>query len=236
MNISHKDLADLYRSYLGSRIPASRKGCPESGEIWRLFDRRIGERAKSKLLGHIGQCSYCSEDFLALLEIRRATRRLEAEIDSFGIRGDRATPRRTSGGWKRWQFAFLMAGSFILAAALFVFLRTGPFRARPSDEARAHARPPIELLQPVRGALVPRNELRFLWRKSEQIDAYVLELFDVSLARLWKSDVVEKPEIVPPPGVLASLRRAGSYFWMISGYDPGGRAIESDLRGFRITD
>ena len=141
-----------------------------------------------------------------------------------------------NGGWKRWQFAFLMAGSFILAAALFVFLRTGPFSARPPDDARAQARPAVELLRPVRDAVVPKKELCFLWRKNESIDAYVLELFDVSLGRIWKSDVVEKPEIVPPPGVLASLRGGGSYFWMITGYDPSGRTIESDLRGFRISD
>jgi hypothetical protein len=235
MNISHKDLAGLYRSYLSARIPSSRDGCPEAGELWRLFDPRTREKTKSKLLDHIGQCSYCSDDFLAILEIRRATGSLEAEIESWRSSQFRTAPRRTAGGRKRWQFAFMTAGSFILAAALFVLLRTGPFSARSPDDARAYARPAIELLQPVQDAGVPKKELFFLWRKNERIEAYVLELFDISLARIWKSDAVEKPGIIPPPGVLASLQ-GGPYFWMVTGYDPSGRTIESDLRGFRILD
>lgn len=236
MNISHKDLAGLYRSYLSARIPSSREGCPEAGGLWRLFDPRTREKTKSKLLDHIGRCAYCSDDFLAVLEIRRATGSLEAEIESWRSSDIRTAPRQTAGGWKRWRFAFLMAGSFIVAAALFVFLRTGPFPVRPPDDARAHARPGIELIQPAQDAAVPKKELLFLWRKGQRVDAYVLELFDASLARIWRSDAVENPGIAPPPGVLASLRGGSRYFWMITGYDPSGRTIESDLRGLRILD
>jgi hypothetical protein len=123
-----------------------------------------------------------------------------------------------------------------MALTLFAFFRTGPFSARIQSEERDRAQRGIELLQPGPDTTLPRHELLFRWRKIENIDSYVLELFDSTLARIWRSDFVVSPKIVPPPGVLAALQQGGRYFWMITGYDRSGRAIESDLGGFRILD
>jgi len=236
MNISHKELADLYGSYLRSRTPSSREACPEAGALWKLFDSRTRERTKSRLLDHVGRCSRCADDFLAVLEIRRATGDFEAGIERLRSPDIPRPERRREGGWKRWQFACLTAGSFILAAALLVFLRLGPFSGRPPEEARARARTGIELVNPAQGAAVSKNELFFQWTAGGRVEAYVLELFDASLARIWKSATLESPRVAPPPGVRGSLRAGESYSWMVTGYDFNGRAIESDLRGFRIRD
>jgi len=242
MNISHKDLTAAYRSFLRSRRPASRKDCPEIEELWKLFDRRTRERTKSKLLGHIGQCSFCSEDFLSLLEIRRATADLEFEIGHWrdlDIPLKEACDQRLSNtiaGRKRWQFAFLAAGSFIIAAALFIFFLSVPFSPRIPDRIRDHPQIGIALLQPTPGAVLRKGELRFRWEKTGSIDAYVLEMFDSSLARIWRSGILLESDQAPPPEILATLLKGKRYFWMVTGYDQNGKTIESALSGFLILD
>ena len=137
---------------------------------------------------------------------------------------------------KRWQFAFLTAGGSIIAAALFIFFHIVPLPQRGPDLIRDHPQIGIALIEPASGSSLRRGELRFRWEKKGLVDAYILELFDSSLARIWRSDVLIEPGFVFPPPFLAALSSGKPYFWMVTGYDQNGRAVESELYGFKILD
>ncbi len=242
MNISHDDVTTAYRSFLRSQRPSSRIDCPEIEELWGLFGKRTRERTKSKLLGHIMRCSYCYEDFLSLLEIRRSMSNLESEIE---LSRDLHIPANKTGermghtampGRKRSQFAFLAAGGSIIAAALFIFFYIVPLPQRGPDLIRDRPQIGIALIEPASCSSLRRGELRFRWEKKGLVDAYVLELFDSSLARIWRSDVLIEPGFVFPLTFLAALSSGKPYFWMVTGYDQNGRTVESALYGFKILD
>jgi len=207
-----------------------------------LFGKRTRERTKSRLLGHIGQCSYCYEDFRSLLEIRRAMSNLESEIElsrDLSIPAASATGRavqKAGAARKRWQFAFLAAGGSIVAAVLFIIVNIVPRPPQGSDLIRDHPQIGIALIEPASGISLRKGELRFRWEKKGLADAYVLELFDSSLARIWKSGVLFVTSHVLPPTILVALQSGKSYFWMVTGYDQNGRTVESELYGFKILE
>jgi hypothetical protein len=242
MNISHKELCELYKAYLHGRTPLSRRECQGTRKLWRSFDKRIPERRKTKTLNHLGNCAECSNDFIAILELKRATNSLESDIQQWHTEGKREIRERLPPHVqkalrpKRWQVASILAGCSIALLGLFLLLHFPPTTSQPSEIIRENQRFKIDLLRPPNDSVLRKDGLIFQWKYNEHADSYILEIFDESLSRIWKSEVITVDKTMPPSDILEMLKNGSKYYWMVTGFDENGRSIESGLSGFSISD
>jgi len=240
MNITHKELCDLYREYLGKQIPISRRKCPATKDLLNFFNSRTRERRKTKVVDHLSRCMYCAYEFSLLIEIKRGTNHLEQEIYHWMKTQRLREPKRFVFVQKPvflraiLRYVVLGAGIFVLSVGfgtLFQKKASLTFRV-PNVRENRWAR--IQVLAPGEG-IIPKSRLVFKWKTQGSVDHYILELFDDALFPIFRSPEI-KVTFYSIPKDLAIRLSLKKYFWMISGFTVNEKVIESRLHQFFLTE
>jgi hypothetical protein len=241
MNITHKEICDLYRAYLNEKIPLSRKQCLSIVDIMKFFYPRTRKGIKTKIVDHISRCALCAQEFELLLEIKRGTDSLSEDIGSWlESKPVSSKPRRSF--MRRFfilqvirNYAVVFVGIIFLCTSLLLLFQKGPialFRIPMERESRL---PGIHLIEPLHGR-VSRTHLVFKWDENKFVDHYVLEIFDEALLPVWRSPQLFENLCSIPSEMTKKLPSFKTYLWMVTGYTKTGNAIESPLVGFTLVD
>jgi hypothetical protein len=240
MNITHKELCELYRAHLDRQIPVSRKKCPATKDLLNLFNSRTRERRKAKVVDHLSRCMYCTHEFSLLIEIKRGTNRLDREIDHCLKTQGLREPKRFDFVQKPvflraiWRYAVLGAGMLVLSAGLVTLFQIKTpltFRVPIVREIRGDG---IQVLAPGEG-IVSKSRLVFRWKTRGFVDHYILEVFDDALSPVFRSPEIKGTFYLLPKD-LAKRLSSQRYFWMISGFAINEKVIESRLCQFFLTE
>jgi hypothetical protein len=242
MSLDDQKLRAIYQGCDELKKPSSGKGCPSPRKMIRLLRSWSSERETTKLVDHISHCRSCAVEFRFLLE---ALRHEEKLIDDLGRWlsaknsakvQEGARQRSLKPGIDRRPFflrlsrstAFLLTGFVLvglLVAGLWIF--------RTPEKYRAGTGSAVELLFPV-DKQISSSGLVFRWKKTRNLEYYVLELYDKALSPVWKSERISDNFAALPRAVAEKLEINGSYFWMITARSRGGEDITSRLEEFTV--
>lgn len=239
MRINDDNLKSIYKSYVLTRTPLSRRACPSSEEISNIFIDSGLKEEKEKIIDHITNCSYCVQEFDAFLEITRQEQKLVEEINLFLKTEDRPSPVSKKNTKKMmkfalaWKFALASVIAVVLAGATF-FITNGLIFNKKTEK-RGDRPGQIRMLAP-RSDHAFESPLLFRWNEIAERDYFIIEIFDESLSPLWKSAKVFETSYRLPPDVEGLMHKGRSYFWMVTVFFSNGLTRESHLEEFRMAD
>jgi len=236
MKINLEALRKLYQSHITESAQMSRENCPSPEILSECLQGQASKKKKNHVIEHITHCRLCLKEFQFILEIQRDEKKLIQKISHLFIghsKKSRAEKKRVNFPFfqKSCNWAFVAAGTvFVVAAglALYIFINGGleqKFRGTDMDH--------IKLIQPVHKKTT-KVPILFHWRKIENAEYYILELFDNTLFPIWKSRKITENRILLPKDITASLSPGKNYYWFITGFFPGDGKIESSLEQFQI--
>jgi len=195
------------------------------------FEPSASIRDKKRIVDHISACSYCKEEFMLLVELRKA------EADPLSEKGKTLPcpiPHEiTKGKGHRhpllWQYACVLIGLGLAFTSFFVLVQ----RKELSDVRRTSGAGILtiapEIDQTVSGLIV------FRWLADADAEYYVLELFDEALLPVWASERIRGTQMKLPPDARSRLEFGQPYFWMITAYAQETAIEESRLARFIIS-
>lgn len=243
MKINNEDLKNLYKAYIMENVPLSRKNCPQTKEIINLFKSKLSERQKSKIIDHITNCYFCSQEFEFILQTLRQEKKLRDEIRRL-ILSKKETPLDKRGTEKKvnnlrkkfisffpqlsWKYASLFMGITIIISVVFALI---VFHNHEKKDYRGKYFTQIKLIEPVKGKY-QKSLLIFRWEEIKGVEYYILELFDETLLPIWKSKKIFNSHTVLPQKIIGSLVENKTYLWMLTAYFPDGMKIESRIENF----
>lgn len=225
MKTDHPDLRELYRSYISTRGPLDHKKCPPPLVIARSFEPSAPARMKKRIVDHISGCPMCREEFMMLLEHRRAGKEeIAAPEESRPEQNNEAKKRY--GNSVVWQGAVVLAGLTLVISSFFLIRQV-----RETSQTRQAERVAISLITPEYGRSLA-SPYDFRWKGKARDDYYVLEIFDETLMPIWTSDRIGGSRLRLPREVSAGMRPGRTYYWMITSYILGSVSGESQLGRF----
>jgi len=237
MKLKNKDLRILYQAKIIEKTPSSRKGCPPPSEFLHLFRKKIPEAQKTIILDHITNCGYCAQEFSFVLEATRLEKKMKTIAGDIKIAGakplaDRGFFQGIFSARHTWRIITPVAGIiFCLILAAFVFIpskiRTHPYRNFIVNQ--------IELVRPKSEKTV-RFPIEFEWKRKDGAEYYIVELFDKTLYLIWRSEKTDLNQMRLPIDLVQQMKKNERYFWMVTGYFPSGKKIESPLEEFSLSE
>ncbi|MDH7512778.1 MAG: hypothetical protein QHH14_07525 [Clostridiales bacterium] len=237
MKINGDNLKDIYKSYVLTRTPPMGQACPSSEEISNLFSEPGLKTEKEKIIDHITNCSFCTQEFFVLLQLWRQEKKLAEEIKRLLKNEDEQSPVPKMEKTPRFALAwkFVLASVIVVALAGTILLITSGLIFDTKTEKRGARPEKISLLEP-HSNRASETPLVFRWNEIAGRDYFVIEIFDESLSPLWKSAQVFETFYWLPADVEKQMHRGRSYFWMITVFFTNGLTRESHLEEFRIAD
>lgn len=195
------------------------------------FEPSASIRDKKRIVDHISACSYCKEEFMLLVELRKAEAEPLAEAE--GTLTCAIHREITTGKGHRhpllWQYACVLIGLGLAFTSFFVLVQ----RKELSDVHRTSGAGILtlapEIDQTVSGPIV------FRWLADPDAEYYVLELFDDALLPVWASEGIRGTQMKLPPDARSRLEFGQPYFWMITAYSQETAIEESRLARFIIS-
>jgi hypothetical protein len=178
--------------------------------IAALIDHALPSDARRQAELHLSGCDQCREE---LASCARLTSSLPA-----------SNARRTSWPW--------------LVAAAVVVIAIG-IRARPSlrEQSPAQERAPansadrLTIVMPTVGAIVPRSELRFVWRRDAGSTGYRVIVTDASGAPAWSKDLADTSVAL---SIDSPLKPGARYFWRVEALHADGGVAQSTSTAFQV--
>jgi hypothetical protein len=238
MKISDDDLKRLFRSYVADKIPNSVESCPSAEIILSLFFQASAKEEKTEIIDHISQCSRCLEVFDFCLEMSRGKNWLLTEI---GTHINQAKKKRSiisnlSGRpviRHRWKSAFIPLTAAILVTIAVVTIRYISTNAGRDDRGRSSGA--VYLLTP-RSEIPSKIPIIFKWSSGRETQYALLDIFDEALLPVWKSAQISGDSYELPPEAQLKIKKARTYFWMVTIYLSDGTEVESELKQFSISE
>jgi len=243
MKIKHKDLQNIYKTYLLEKTPSSRKNCPSPEDILDFLRKKLSKNKTTKLLNHITNCYYCAQELEYAKNILKYESKLNEEISQMiqSFQKKEGTLQEIHHwkfrikNWlrlfampKRLKYAMIFAGAtvllFIITAFLLKSSRTTDYRSTGTSQ--------IQLSKPIYNTV--QSLLTFRWSSIHESDYYILELFDETLYPVWKSEGLSENQLTLPRDISQKLQKNKPYFWMVTAFLPNGQKIESSLKEFFI--
>ncbi len=227
MTINNEELKLLFRAFISKRVPGTRQQCPPFNELARFFQPGVPRKRKLKIIDHVTSCSPCAEEF----EFLRGLHNYENQFvhDAGRIRSKQAgysiAPGRDHKRSLIWRYAPVAAGVLLLIVSLTIIMKSDhPGETRSTTSS-------LVLLRPTSGQSVPIT-LVFEWKPVEDVDSYVLEIFDDTLLPFWRSTEITTTLFRPPEDLLKKLRPGTAYYWMVTARRSAKTMVESELRHF----
>jgi len=236
MKLNNNVLRQLYISSLKDEIPHTRKDCPSPKELLRLFRIKKSEKYKTRIIDHITKCIYCANEFEFILKALRYETNMNVVAEKiFSTKKENSSKnsiRKHFSTQFSWKFASLFAVAvgvcmFIAFYTLSIKLKTPTYRTTSQSQIRP--------IQPVK-TKISKSSLSFRWEYVESSDYYVLEIFDESLYRIWKSPKIAESSTKLPNEISNRMEENKIYFWMITVFFANGKVIESPLQEFYLIE
>jgi len=231
MKINQSDLKEVYENYLKDRRVASGESCPSNKDLLSWLRSKLPKREKNKITDHIVNCYDCAQVVKRILDRIRKENGIIYEIKQSidAIHSERqqeafVPPRRLS--WKIVSFA-----STLVFLAAIGFFSVSYFSPRPG--LRGGVSSDIILVSPVNMSC-NANKLKFVWKHLPNVKYYFVDVFDTSLALLWRSSAVFQPVAIPPADLLEKLTSKETYYWMVTSVFEGENKVKSRLIKFKI--
>lgn len=237
MKLNNSVLRHLYISCLKDVVPHTRKDCPSPKELLRLFRTKKSEKNKTRIIDHVTKCIYCANEVEFILKALRyeanmnvvAEKILSIEKEKFP---SKSSIRKHFSTQFSWKFASLFAVAlglclFIAFYALSIKLKNPIYRTTSQSQIRP--------IQPVK-TKISKSLLSFRWESVMSSDYFVLEIFDESLYRIWKSPKIAENNTKLPNEISNLMEENKTYFWMITVFFVNGKVIESPLQEFYLIE
>jgi hypothetical protein len=196
-------------------------GCPSPEEFLQFHRGELPRAARKAILLHLTFCPGCRDDssFIAgMIDLER------------GLIRDLEKVSRKGNFLGRPVFQYLSAFLLIVVVAASAIL-VG--RRLPADALRGRTSGRIEILAPT-GASISGSAVEFRWTGDPKIAFYVVEVYGESLDLLWKSEKLRSLSLSLPEALLRVLLKGRKYTWLVRGFFPDGRAIESPPSMFTL--
>jgi hypothetical protein len=230
MNISHKELQQIFEAFSESDAGALREKCPSLEDLIRSIETKYPSKKRGFISDHVSNCPYCAKDIKWFLKIRLESEKLGSAVDGlarknrkyflgFGIPANHA--------------AASFIGFIALSISFWTLIGGALFSYLPKERERTDQIQLWRSFEPV-GKIEKKFDLRFHWEFFGQADFFVLELFDDSLAPLWKSPHLFEKSVQLPRDIFDKVYPRKQYFWIVLAHDREGRKSESDLIQFEI--
>jgi len=240
MKITHKELCQFYESYLDDNVPLSRKECPSLKKIIKFFNPQSSPRHKARIVDHLSQCIYCAQEFRSLLQILRSEKKLNEEIGHWLLEKnsspllERPDERNHILGLS-WRYLWLLLGGVFIIFSFLVSFNKNLSWNLTEPEGRGDKANQIYLIEPKNGNYI-RSRLTFQWAGLPESEYFILEIYDETLAPVWKSPKIFGNTCSLPEETVKKLIKQRSYFWMITVYLENGERHESALETFTLRD
>lgn len=251
MKIDTQELRRLYQAGIGQMGTSEPKTChPSARKIVRLFDNTLSVRKKTLLIDHLTRCASCFREFEFILSLDRQQKKMIDSLEALtGL-------RRTTAGhptikdremayrklsqktfWEAWvpRSWVHAVGLAILVLGLILGLsQWTSLKNIFENRYRASPRPKIALINPPSNRSVPRQSLFFQWTPLPGTEYYIFELFDSTLAPIYKSPEMTRTKTFLPGDISKRLHPLQPYYWVVTGTLADGKIAESDIGEFSV--
>ena len=234
MKTDQAQIAGILRSYLDDRNagPGPGSECPTPEDTARLVAGSLDRRSRSRIMRHVSECADCAR-------VLRSVLRLSGEIDRLtgGVEAVRGYPRDEGPGerepvaprlGRRAAVAILagLGGVAILTLSVIKLADRPAVRGTPEQQ--------IRLLSPERGASCTAEEIEFAWEAVPKAQRYSVELFDKSLAKVWRSGAISGTRVGLPAEARRAVEAGGTYFWRVIAVLDDAKELASKLSEFSV--
>lgn len=231
MKINQSDLGKIYTNYLKDRRAASSELCPSNENLLLWLRSKLPKREKNKITDHIIKCYDCAQEVQWLMDRIRKENGIVYEIKNYIDANYAEQPRKTRVPARRLSWKIISFASALVLLAAITTLSIFNFSSR-SDLPRGVSSG-IIIVSPINKSCEV-NELKFVWKSQPYVKYCFVEIFDSSLALLWRSNAVFQPLVTPPNDLLQKLIPEETYFWMVTSVFEGGNKVKSRLIEFRM--
>jgi len=237
MKLNSRDLCEAYQAEIKDKIPETRKFCPSPKKMLHLFRGKISENKKARIVDHITNCYYCSQEFEFIIEALRYEKNLNNIANEF-IAKKGKNPALKHSISHSFSSRFKLGYSTLLASCILVFSLGAIFiisKKVESSKYRGTSLNQIELIKP-RKKMLTKSTLAFEWEAVQGTDYYVFEIFDETLYPIWTSDKIILNSVLLPSKTSFKLESNKSYYWMVTAFLQSGIKKESTLKEFQIKE
>ncbi len=210
-----------------------RRGCPSSEILLRCHRLDLSRQKRREVMDHLSRCAQCVQDSRFILNVLKEEGQLLGRLEDVVHRWNR-----------RWNPVYPLQGLFArllspqaavaltvaVVSALSYFLIIKPDDRSSSVRGDASA---IELIAPLDEPSVSGSFV-FKWNPVPGPRSYLVEVFDDSLALLWRSPSLDTDQMSPPDELLGKLGQGRSFFWMVTAVLADGKKVASQLQEFRL--
>lgn len=193
MNLTTKDLKNIFLKYVSSKQAISNIACPSADEIMEAL--RFPSKRSKKIMNHILECHKCLPFFIFLKEIAKAEEELINSIEKIRFNKENLLAKQKATFSNRFvKFAPYVAVSMLIFLMLYTSIKY--FSLSEKIAIRS-----------------PRSETHFLlietdiskepctfylkWNKIPQAKSYSIHIFDSSLICLWSHVTSENMCLLP---------------------------------------
>jgi len=237
MKLNSRDLCEAYQAEIKDKIPETRKFCPSPKKMLHLFRGKISENKKARIVDHITNCYYCSQEFEFIIEALRYEKNLNNIANEFIAKKGKKPALKHSISHS-FSSRFKLGYSTLLASCILVFSLGAIFiisKKVESSKYRGTSLNQIELIKP-RKKMLTKSTLAFEWEAVQGTDYYVFEIFDETLYPIWTSDKIILNSVLLPSKTSFKLESNKSYYWMVTAFLQSGIKKESTLKEFQIKE
>ena len=234
-----EELKTAYCSYLRTIKSKSGTECPPLRELFSFFGASVSQRRNKRILNHIVSCRSCFEKFEWCLVLSRQIHRTGDEITL--LKGDLDPNQNANRNGFRvrfvepWTAAFGVGLAFLFFSILFIPLTIHVHRPL-NDTLRGSVVSAWSGFFPSARATVSKKLLVFRWLPVPSAEYYFVEVFDSTMASIWRSDKAVKPEIAAPRNLQNTMSSFREYFWIVTAFTKNGEFLESPMMVFRSKD
>lgn len=221
MKTETNGLEEALRAGFEARGTGAAAGCASSDDLIGLVTGEAGRKERERTLDHVTGCGDCAKLLKSLL-------RISGEFDRIaGEAGARRKPKLVLG--RRTILAAVVA----LAGLTIVTYSVIRLMGRPA--VRGAAATEVRLVSPKPGATLAAADIEFRWEAVPEAARYTVELFDNSLAKVWRSSIALEDVRLKFPAEARAIPHAGeTYFWRVTATLDDGRDVLSKLSEFSI--
>jgi hypothetical protein len=227
MKISSFDLKELIGTQKEALISEE---CPSPELIVCCVRQELSRKDRRKILDHISRCGQCAADAKAVLDIVDKENAVIQNIGSHLRSKDSNAGEKSISLRKFLRFPIPAALIIVVIVALGAYLVIGNSVYRSS---RRGSNNEIILISPNQNS-VAATGLIFNWRSYAGTKAYIVEVYNLTLALIWRSEAVSTTTFSPPSELIAKITRGVTYFWAVTAILENEAKVKSKLEKFSI--
>jgi hypothetical protein len=231
MKTDFLELSKAYQDYLQQKDPNTREPCPDIELIMASVLAEVTKRDKARIVSHAANCAKCAQVLKRLLAF---SSEIDSSFESEKALCEKKNSRAGAENKALWTWlpkrrpVYVMAGLLCMAIIAFFVIRP----MVPSNTRDVASKGQITLVSPVNTSL-PLDKIQFRWEKIARARYYIVEVFDVSLKLVWRSDPIFENSADFMPGI-QPLAPRGTFYWMVTALMEDDTLSKSKLKEFSI--